>query len=261
MSDDFSARLALPYLAAGQMQKHVTLNEALTRLDALTSTAVVSATTAAQPSDAADGALYILPAGATGAAWAGRAAGALMRFEAGGWAQVAAPVGLVAVVLDTQSVLVRAPGEWRPLGGLLGEVQNLSRLGVGTSADADNPVAVKAGKMLFTALEAEAGGDGDLRMTLNKQGAADVLSLLFQSGWGGRAELGLVGDDDFSLKVSADGGTWTRAFAVDRATGRVDFDQGATRRETTVFTANGSYVPPAWARWVEAVCVLSLIHI
>ena len=35
MSDDFSARLALPYLAAGQMQKHVTLNEALTRLDAL----------------------------------------------------------------------------------------------------------------------------------------------------------------------------------------------------------------------------------
>ena len=35
MSDDFSARLALPYLAAGQMQKHVTLNTALTRLDAL----------------------------------------------------------------------------------------------------------------------------------------------------------------------------------------------------------------------------------
>lgn len=255
MSDDFSARLALPYLAAGQMQKHVTLNEALTRLDALTSTAVVSATTAAQPSVAADGALYILPAGATGAAWAGRTAGVLMRFEAGGWAQVAAPVGLVAVVLDTQSVVVRAPGEWRPLGGLLGEVQNLSRLGVGATADAGNPVAVKAGKMLFTTLEVEAGGDGDLRMTLNKQGAADVLSLLFQSGWGGRAELGLVGDDDFSLKVSADGGTWTRAFAVDRATGRVDFDQGATRRETTVFTANGSYVPPVWARWVEAVCV------
>ena len=70
-----------------------------------------------------------------------------------------------------------------------------------------------------------------------------------------RQELGLVGDDDFSLKVSADGGTWSRAFAVDRATGRVDFDQGATRRETTVFTNNGSYVPPTWARWLEAVCV------
>ena len=45
MSDDFTARLNLPYLAAGQMQKHVTLNTALTRLDALLQTAVVSATT------------------------------------------------------------------------------------------------------------------------------------------------------------------------------------------------------------------------
>lgn len=47
MSDDFSARLALPYLAAGQMQKHVTLNTALTRLDALLQAAVVSRTVAA----------------------------------------------------------------------------------------------------------------------------------------------------------------------------------------------------------------------
>ena len=49
MSDDASARLGLPYLAAGQLQKHVTLNEALTRLDALTQTAVVSRTTTTQP--------------------------------------------------------------------------------------------------------------------------------------------------------------------------------------------------------------------
>ena len=36
MPSNQSARLGLPYLAAGQLQKHVTLNEALTRLDALT---------------------------------------------------------------------------------------------------------------------------------------------------------------------------------------------------------------------------------
>lgn len=83
MSDDASARLGLPYLAAGQLQKHVTLNEALTRLDALTQTAVVSRTVTAQPAAPADGALYILPAGATGADWSGRPAGSLMRAEAG----------------------------------------------------------------------------------------------------------------------------------------------------------------------------------
>ncbi|WP_366145277.1 DUF2793 domain-containing protein, partial [Brevundimonas sp.] len=59
MSDDQSARLGLSYLAAGQMQKHVTLNEALTRLDAVVQTAVVSRTAPAQPAAPVDGALYI----------------------------------------------------------------------------------------------------------------------------------------------------------------------------------------------------------
>lgn len=256
MSDDASARLGLPYLAAGQLQKHVTLNEALTRLDALTQTAVVSATTMAQPAAPSDGALYILPSGATGADWTGRSAHALVRAEAGGWLEIEAPEGLLAVVLDSDKVLVRRAGTWSPLTGEpAAALQNLTRLGVNTEADATNVFAARLNKALWTALDIEGGGDGDLRFTFNKQGASDVLSLLFQSGWGGRAELGLIGDDDLRLKVSADGGTWRDAFSVDHATGRLWFSQGATRRETTVVTASGVWTPPPWARWVEAVCV------
>lgn len=255
MSDDFTARLNLPYLAAGQMQKHVTLNTALTRLDALLQTAVVSATTAVQPSAPFDGDLYILPTGAEGAAWSGQPAGALMRFEAGGWSRVSTPTGQIALVLDAAVLVVREADGWAPLGRRLGEVQGLSRLGLGTTADAANPLAVKTNAALFTARASDEGGDGDLRLTLNKTAPGDVLSLLFQSGYGGRAELGLVGDDDLSLKVSADGSTWRRVFGVDRAAGRILFDQGATRRETTVFEADGVYTPPDWARWIEAICV------
>lgn len=255
MSDDFTARLALPYLAAGQMQKHVTLNAALTRLDALLQTAVVSRTLTTQPAAPFDGDLYILPQGAAGTAWSGRPAGALMRFESGGWSVVAAPVGMIALVLDTAVLVVRSEEGWSPLGHRLGEVQGLSRLGLGTTADAANPLAVKTNTALFTARGAAEGGDGDLRLTLNKEAAGDVLSLLFQSGYGGRAELGLAGDENLSLKVSPDGSTWLRAFGVDRATGRIAFDKGATRRETTVFTGDGAYEPPSWARWIEAVCV------
>lgn len=256
MSDDASARLGLPYLAAGQLQKHVTLNEALTRLDALTQTAVVSRTATAQPAAPADGALYILPTGATGADWGGRPAGSLMRAEAGGWIAVPAPDGLLAVVLDSEEVLVRRAGEWAPLSsGGTAALQNLTRLGLNTEADAATVFAARLNKALWTALDSEDGGDGDLRFTFNKQTAADVLSLLFQSGWDGRAELGLIGDDDLRLKVSADGETWRDAFSVDRQTGRLWFTQGATRRETAVLTASGSWSPPSWARWVEAVCV------
>lgn len=255
MSDDNSARLTLPYLAAGQMQKHVTLNEALTRLDALVQAAVVSRTTAEQPADPEDGDLHILPIDAEGAAWDSRPAGALMRFEAGGWTLVPAPDGMVALILDVGELVIRHDGGWRPLGEMLGEVQQLTRLGLGTVADADNPFAAKLNKALWTALETGDGGDGDLRLTLNKQGAGDVLSLLFQSGYGGRAELGLIGDDDLRLKVSADGSTWHEALSVDRATGRVTTTLGALRSEETILTADGSWTAPAWARRVEALCV------
>ncbi|WBT05547.1 DUF2793 domain-containing protein [Brevundimonas vesicularis] len=255
MSDDFSARLNLPYLAAGQMQKHVTLNTALTRLDALLQTAVISRTTAIQPADASDGDLYILPQEAEGAAWAGRPVGILMRFEGGGWTAVATSDGMIAGVLDEGVVVVRAEGGWVALGQRLGKAQGLTRLGLGTSADEANPLAAKINAALFTARGEEEGGDGDLRLTLNKATAGDVLSLLFQSGYAARAELGLIGDDDLSLKVCDDAGTWRSVWRVDRATGRIAFDQGAVRRETTLFTSDDDYALPAWACWVEATCV------
>lgn len=255
MSEDQSARLGLPYLAAGQMQKHVTLNETLTRLDSLVQTVVVSQTLSAPPADPADGDLFILPDGFSGAPWSGFAAGDLVRAENGGWARVPAPDGLLALVSDSDFFVVRDGGGWVTLGACLGAVGPLQRLGVGTTADAANPFAAKLNKALWTALEAASGGDGDLRLTLNKEGAADVLSLLFQSGYGGRAELGLIGGDDLTLKVSPDGGTWREAFSVERATGRVLFERGAGRRETTVFMADGSWTPPAWARTIEAIVV------
>ena len=255
MSDDHSARLALPYLAAGQMQKHVTLNEALTRLDALVQTVVVSRTTPAQPGAPADGDLWILPAGATGTDWGTRPPGALMRAEGGGWTRVPAGDGLTALVADAGEVVVRHGGDWVGLGERLGVAQALDRLGLGTTADASNPFAARLNTALWTAREVWAGGTGDLRLTLNKEASGDVLSLLFQSGWGGRAELGLVGDDDFRLKVSADGSAWNDAFIVDRATGQMTFARGAGRRTVTVFSADGSYAVPAWARSVEAVAV------
>ncbi|WP_372707937.1 DUF2793 domain-containing protein [Brevundimonas sp.] len=255
MSDDQTPRLGLPFLAAGQMQKHVTLNESLTRLDALVQTAVASRSVSAQPADPADGVLYILPVAATGAAWAGRAEGALMRAEAGGWRAVEVSEGLIALVLDADEIVVRHGTTWRALGSRLGMVQGLSRLGIGTTADASNPFAARLNTALWTALEAGAGGDGDLRLTLNKESATDVLSLLFQSGYGGRAELGLIGDDDLKLKISPDGATWREAFSVDRTTGRTSFALGAGRRELTAFTSDGAYVVPVWAQTIDAVVV------
>src|SRR5690606_17910581 len=51
--------------------------------------------------------------------------------------------------------------------------------------------------------------------------SSDFGTVLFQTGWSGRAEMGLAGDDDFHFKVSPDGDVWHEAIVVDRNTGRV----------------------------------------
>lgn len=215
-----SARLNLPYLQAGQMQKHVTLNEALTRLDALVQAAVASRTTAEQPGAADDGTLHILPEDAVGAQWAGFAAGDLVRCEAGGWTLVETAPGTRAYVLDEGRLVVRGESGWSDVGGA-DRLDDLAGLGVGTASDEVNPFAAKLNNALWTARSEGEGGTGDLRYVLNKESGAHVLSLLFQSGWSGRAEIGLVGTEDLVLKVSPDGDVWREALGVDRHTGGV----------------------------------------
>ena len=249
---DTSARLGLPYLAAGQMQKHVTLNEALTRLDGLVQCRVESRSVVTQPDEAGDGTLYILPAEAEGDAWSLNPAGSLMRAEGGGWTRVGVPNGTIAVVADTDEIVVRHDADWMPMTAFLSELQALERLGIGGTADAANPFLAKLNSALWTARESGDGGSGDLRLVLNKTGPSHVLSLILQSGWSGRAELGLIGEDAFGLKVSADGSAWTEAVKIDPGTGRVSFPLGVTRRALTLVTADSVWSPPDWARWVEA---------
>ncbi|WP_297802824.1 DUF2793 domain-containing protein [uncultured Brevundimonas sp.] len=251
---DESGRLGLPYVMAGQLQKHVTVNEAMTRLDAMVQMAVISRSLANPPAQADVGALYIVPeAGNHG--WTEFAGGTVVRREVGGW--VAGPVteGMLAVVLDEGVTLVRLSGQWQPLGAALGGALTLEALGVGAAPDAQNPFSARLNKALWAARPTDDGGDGDLRFTFNKQGPAATGSVMFQSGWQGRAEIGLIGDDNLRFKVSADGAHWHEALSIDRNNGRVWFPSGATRRETVVQTASGSVTVPSWARWVEAVCV------
>ncbi|WP_395664557.1 hypothetical protein [Methylocella sp.] len=81
-------------------------------------------------------------------------------------------------------------------------LQSVAGLGVMTTYDAVNRVAVKSAAALF-----DHTGAG-VQLKVNKAGAADTASLLYQTGYSGRAEAGLCGDDRFHLKTSADGASW-----------------------------------------------------
>jgi len=104
-------RLALPAIDAAQAQKHVTHNEALSLLDALTQLAIESRTLAAPPGSPADGTCYIPAAGATGA-WAGWS-GQIALFSGGAWIRVLPVSGLKAWVKAERLTLTYEDGIWR----------------------------------------------------------------------------------------------------------------------------------------------------
>ena len=232
---DATPSLALPLIAGGQAQKHVTHNEALALLDTLVQLTVLDKDRAAPPANPADGDRYLIAAGNPDGAWTGWS-GRIARFQDGAWLSLKPQAGWTAYVADEAEPYLFTGSAWTPLRATLTVLQNLSRLGIGTGADAENPFAAKLNKALWTALTTAEGGSGDLRYTLNKQASGNVLSLLLQSGFSARAEIGLTGDDELRVKVSPNGGDWFEALRIDRTTGRVAFSGRITSADVPVLT-------------------------
>jgi hypothetical protein len=138
----------------------------------------------------------------------------------------------VAFVVDENTLIRWSGSSWVDyFSGIA--LQNLSLLGINTTADATNKLAVKSSAVLFDNV-----GAGS-QVKVNKAAAGDTASHLFQTGYSGRAEFGLTGDDDFHLKVSADGSTWKEGLKVDKTTGVVTFPNGAG--ETGSFTPTAGF--------------------
>lgn len=109
---DLSARLSLPFLAAGQASKHVTMNEALRRLDALVQLRVLSASRSDQPAAPNEGDGYILPSGASGSDWDAFSENTLAVYQDGAWEAFAPAVGWRAWADDQNALLVWDGQSW-----------------------------------------------------------------------------------------------------------------------------------------------------
>jgi hypothetical protein len=100
--------LVLPYVAANQSQKHVTVNEALRRLDALVQVTVQSTALATPPGAPTEGQRWILPASPTGA-WAGHAV-QIAAWQDGAWAFYVPLDGWTAIDISTDTLLLYNAG-------------------------------------------------------------------------------------------------------------------------------------------------------
>lgn len=228
-----SPNLTLPFLMPDQAQKHVTHNEALQRLDALVQL-VLSNIVSAPPATVAEGQCFAVLAPAAGA-WQGHE-GQIASMVDGGWTFTTPKTGWLAWSAATRQPAWFDGATWQPLPLPAPFVQDM--LGAGATPDQTNRLAVSAAASLFN----HRGAGHQLK--INRADEAATGSILFQTGFTGKAEFGMLGNANLGLKVSPDGTAWKNALQID-ATGLVRLPARPLCRThlntQTLAPANGTY--------------------
>jgi hypothetical protein len=234
-----TTKLGLPLLTASQSQKHVTHNEAINKLDILVQLNVLDRDLTAPPGSPVDGACYIVGSGATGA-WATKDLN-VAAYQGGAWSFFAPDEGWMAWVVDEDMAVIWTGAAWQTLSAAIGALDVLSLnngtvtlLGInGATADTTNRLSMNALGALFN--HAGAG----FNMTLNKAATGDTLSQTWQTGFSTRAILGLIANNDFAIRTSANGSTFFNALTFTAGSGRATFAE-------SLLAGNGSATVPAF---------------
>lgn len=267
-----TTNLKLPLLVPNQSQKEITHNEALVILDNLVNNGVKDKDLTTPPENPSQNDLYIVGVGASGE-WEGK--DNQLAFYDNGWRFCQARQGTKYWVIDENCIYVFNMTSWSKFsgggssgGGEGGEggatslsqlddvsltsiskddilkfnggsfvnsksLNNLEGVGINCEFDEDNKLMVKSDYVLFD------NNGGDSKIKANKSTITQTASHLFQDNYSGRAEFGLIGNDDFSLKVSSDGSEWKEAFVVDKATGNIDFKGEITKNGESISGGSG----------------------
>jgi len=205
--------LNLPYIAPSQAQKHVTHNEAIRALDALVQLSLQSKGLSTPPASPIDGERYFVASSPTGA-WTGMES-QIAAFQDGAWAFFSPQSGWRAWIDDESTFQIWDGQTWQVVGGE-SDFQNLDHVGINSTADNVNRLSLASEASLFSH-----DGAGH-QLKVNKNTSSDTGSLLYQTNYSGRAEMGLAGNDDFKIKVSANGSAWKDALSVNSATGEIN---------------------------------------
>ncbi|MEQ9692880.1 DUF2793 domain-containing protein [Shimia sp. SDUM112013] len=213
----YSSRLGLPYLQPSQAQKHVTHNEALQKLDLITQISVECFALDDPPTALEAGQTFALGANPTGE-WSGHAFD-LACWGGEAWLFITPQRGWIAWGRCEQELRVWNGADWV---ATTHTPEHAPFFGISAIADETNRLSVAADATLFS----HAGAGHQLKV--NKATSSDTAALLFQSVWQGHAELGLAGDNMFTVKVSDDGQTWHNSLSIDPSDQSISLTAGSS---------------------------------
>lgn len=207
-----SSRLTLPYIMPSQAQKHVTHNEALRMLDALVQPCVETLPTDAPPEAPVEGMVFAIADSASGD-WIDKA-NMVAAFQDGAWTYFTPRQGWQFFVKDDNSHIIFDGSQWVVMAS--DTISSaLSNLGINAGSDADNRFVISSANSLFS----HEGGNHQVK--INKASETDTASVVFQNDFSGRAEIGLVGDDELIFKTSSNGQAFDDVFRASASSGKV----------------------------------------
>ncbi len=255
-----STNLQLPFLQAGQAQKHITVNESLLLFDALVQMAVASATTTTQPASPADGSVYILPTGKTGADWAPMADNALAYYRDGAWTAITPREGFTAWCKDSDKALVFNGTTWGDLGVAAAPADfafagDISPALIGADQHDYNPAGLSGAAILRLSSDArraitglQGGADGRVLFLANV-GANPILLTNASAASTAANRFVMLGDIELAPDAMAKflyDTTAQRWRLVSHATSKCVVDE---------FTASGTWTRRAGAVCVDVACI------
>lgn len=190
-----TAKLSLPLLAPSQAQKHVTVNEALGRLDAMVQLSLTSRTVTTPPVAAIEGDTYLVPGSAVNE-WAGQD-GAITVFQNNGWLFINPQAGWRAYVVDEGVQIFFDGTDWGD--GAVAVAQGGSAFSLNVN-EFDHDLT--AGATSTTGLEIPADA---VVFGVTGRVMADIAGSL--TGW----RLGVAGSDDrYGTGLGTAEGAWAR---------------------------------------------------
>lgn len=205
-----STRLKLPFIQPAQAQKHVTHNEAIELLDVIVNLRLEVIGETVPPNSPDEGACWFIGDNPTGD-WDNHQ-GEIAAFLNGGWLYVTPKEGWSAWDVENEKLRVFKSTDWEFV--LPNRLDNFEGFGVNAISDATNRLSVSAPASLFS------NEGSDHRLTINKASETDTTSIVFQSDFVGKAELGLIGNNNLALRVSDDGTNWSTALTVSESENR-----------------------------------------
>jgi hypothetical protein len=205
---NLSSNLNLPFLVASQADKHVTVNESLAILDCLVQLTFGAAATDAAPAQPIAGKCYLVGEQPKGV-WQAYPHHIAI-WQTSGWTFLQPQTGWNGVIAPERRKVIFDGAGWVDVN-----VRQSDRLSINTGADSNNRLSLCGHSTLLS------HEGSHHRLKINKANQSDVASLIFQSGFNGYAEMGMVGSNQFNLKVSANGQTYTSALFIDPTTRRL----------------------------------------